>query len=249
MIKIGCCGFAKGKKEYFKHFKLVEIQQTFYRILPENTLEKWRQEAPDDFEFSVKAFQGISHPVSSPTWRRSGLELRGDERYGNLQPSKEVMESWEITRRVCDILKARICIIQLPKRFKDSEENIKNATEFFSNIDRGDLEIAVELRGWKDENVERLCREFDLIDCRDPFASRPTCFGKKNIAYLRLHGSPPGARMYNYRYTDKDLQVLLDIVREMRVRESYILFNNIYMFDDALRFRKLVEQSNPIITP
>ncbi|HHF59326.1 MAG TPA: DUF72 domain-containing protein, partial [Thermoplasmatales archaeon] len=70
-----------------------------------------------------------------------------------------------------------------------------------------------------------------------------------SIAYLRLHGSPPGARMYNYRYTDEDLQVLLDIVREMRVRESYILFNNIYMFDDALRFRKLVEQGNPIITP
>ena len=108
MIKIGCCGFAKGKKEYFKHFKLVEIQQTFYRILPENTLKRWRQEAPDDFEFSVKAFQGITHPVTSPTWRRSGLKLKGDERYGNLQPSKEVMESWEITRRVCDILKARL---------------------------------------------------------------------------------------------------------------------------------------------
>jgi len=30
-IKVGCCGFPKGKKKYFEQFKLVEIQQTFYK--------------------------------------------------------------------------------------------------------------------------------------------------------------------------------------------------------------------------
>jgi len=241
MIKVGCCGFAKGKKEYFKHFKLVEIQQTFYRIIPEDTLERWRREAPDDFEFTVKAFQGISHPIRSPTWRRSGLELKGDEKYGNLQPSKEVMDSWEITRKACKILGARICVIQLPKGFKDTEENIRNAKEFFSNIDREDLEIAIELRGWKDENIKRLCEEFDLIDCRDPFASRPTYIGQRSISYLRLHGSPPGSKMYSYRYTDDDLSKLAKMVREIGGRESYVLFNNIYMFDDAKRFIEVIK--------
>lgn len=240
MIKIGCCGFARGRKEYFKHFKLVEIQQTFYKMVPDATLKKWRQEAPDDFEFTVKAFQGITHPVNSPTWRRSGLELKGNEKYGNLQPSKEVMESWELTKKACNILGARICIIQLPKRFKDTEENIKNATEFFSSIDRGDLEIAIELRGWKDKNVERLCRKFDLIDCRDPFASKPTSLGRNDIAYLRLHGSPPGNKMYNYKYTDDDLRELADFLEKVGAEESYVLFNNVYMFDDAKRFTEIV---------
>lgn len=240
MIKIGCCGFAKGKKEYFKHFKLVEIQQTFYKIIPENTLERWRRDAPNDFEFTVKAFQGITHPINSPTWRRSGINLKGDERYGNLQSSEEVFESWEITKRACEILNAKICLIQLPKRFKDSRENIENARNFFSSIDRDDIDIAVELRGWSDENIEKLCRDYNLIDCRDPFASKPAYLNE--IAYLRLHGSPPGDKMYRYQYTEEDLHKLEDYIKDLDVGEIYVLFNNIYMFEDAKRFQEILEK-------
>jgi len=30
MIKVGCCGFPKAKKEYHTHFPVGEVQQTFY---------------------------------------------------------------------------------------------------------------------------------------------------------------------------------------------------------------------------
>lgn len=240
MIKVGCCGFAKGRKEYFKQFKLVEIQQTFYKIVPEETLKKWRQEAPDDFEFAVKGFQGITHPITSPTWKRSGITLKGDERYGNFQPSTEVFESWEITKKACHVLDAGICLLQLPKSFKDSKENIENAENFFSSIEREGLEIAVELRGWTDENIERLCREYELIDCRDPFAAKPSYIEK--TAYFRLHGSPPGDKMYRYKYKEEDLNKLKGYVESLNAREIYVLFNNIYMFDDAKRFQEVLKK-------
>lgn len=55
-IFVGCCGFPVNKKEYFKNFEVVEIQQTFYQP-PEKieTIKKWREEAPSNFEYTLKA--------------------------------------------------------------------------------------------------------------------------------------------------------------------------------------------------
>jgi len=30
-VKVGCCGFPRGMKRYFSQFRLVEVQQTFYK--------------------------------------------------------------------------------------------------------------------------------------------------------------------------------------------------------------------------
>jgi uncharacterized protein YecE (DUF72 family) len=66
-LKVGCCGFPRGRKEYFRQFRLVEVQQTFYKMPDLETAIKWRQEAPTDFEFTLKAWQLITHPPTSPT--------------------------------------------------------------------------------------------------------------------------------------------------------------------------------------
>jgi uncharacterized protein YecE (DUF72 family) len=66
-IQVGCCGFAAAKAKYHKNFAVVEIQQTFYQPPQEKTAEKWRNEAPPDFEFTLKAWQLITHPPQSPT--------------------------------------------------------------------------------------------------------------------------------------------------------------------------------------
>ncbi|MGQ9472333.1 MAG: DUF72 domain-containing protein [Candidatus Aminicenantales bacterium] len=75
-IKVGCCGFPRSKKGYFQHFKLVEVQQTFYKMPRQETALRWREEVPPDFEFSLKASQIITHPVTSPTYRKAGLEIK-----------------------------------------------------------------------------------------------------------------------------------------------------------------------------
>ncbi len=31
-VKVGCCGFPGSRKDYFSQFKLVEVQQTFYKM-------------------------------------------------------------------------------------------------------------------------------------------------------------------------------------------------------------------------
>ena len=133
-IKVGCCGFCIGMDKYFSEYDVVEIQRTFDELLNEETLKNWRKKAPTRFEFTIKVFQGITHDVSSPTWRRSNIknykELKG--KVGFLRPTKEVFEFWNKMLDYAKILKSKVLLIQLPSNFKDTEKNIENADHIIS---------------------------------------------------------------------------------------------------------------------
>src|SRR4051794_38838309 len=46
---------------YAQHFRAVEINNTFYRLPPENAVETWRATVPADFRFAVKGSRFITH--------------------------------------------------------------------------------------------------------------------------------------------------------------------------------------------
>jgi uncharacterized protein YecE (DUF72 family) len=46
---------------YARHFRTVEINNTFYRMPAENMLARWSEEVPDGFAFTLKAHRRISH--------------------------------------------------------------------------------------------------------------------------------------------------------------------------------------------
>jgi uncharacterized protein YecE (DUF72 family) len=48
-------------KYYSSRLRAVEIDSTFYRMPSQATLEAWRMATPDDFRFSLKASQQITH--------------------------------------------------------------------------------------------------------------------------------------------------------------------------------------------
>jgi len=238
-IRIGCCGFARGMKNYFKKFKIVETQQTFYQPPKLVAALRWRLDAPDDFEFTVKAWQLITHTPKSPTYRRAKIAIEKDkkDRYGSFRPTKEVFDAWQEILRISDALKARLIIFQCPASFKPIKENIENIKVFFSSIDRPGLEIAWEPRGdWPKDMISDLCRNFKLIHCVDTFKDTPQT---KKTAYFRLHGSPPGKKMYNYRYSKKDLEALKK--KCSGFDEVYCMFNNVFMWDNALEFMEMME--------
>jgi len=245
MIRVGCCGFPGGMEKYFKKFELTEVQGAFYKLPRVETAEKWRGMAPAGFEFTVKAWQGITHPPTSPTWKRAGIKLSPEksDKYGFLRPTGEVFEAWERTGEICEALRAQICLIQCPASFTATEQNIQNMGKFFSEIDRKKLTIVWEPRGpsWTDQKVRMLCEDLDLTHCVDLFAQDPLHFSKK-IAYFRLHGKPPGEKMYYYKYTEPDLKWLLEKLKrpESENLKVYCLFNNVYMGEDAERFAHLL---------
>jgi uncharacterized protein YecE (DUF72 family) len=231
-IRAGCCGFPEGKKKYFQQLKLVEIQQTFYKPPSTGTAKKWREDAPKDFEFSLKAWQLITHSPSSPTYRKAGLQIPSNKenKYGSFKPSEEVFAAWAKTRDIAQVLKARVIVFQCPAKFTPSAENIENLRRFFTNVNRGDFVFAWEPRGeWSDDIITALCQDLDLIHCVNPL-EKATVNGKTK--YFRLHGG----HNYRHQYTYNELARLW----ELSSGETYILFNNITMYNDALRFKELM---------
>ncbi|MEM1658825.1 MAG: DUF72 domain-containing protein [Candidatus Jordarchaeales archaeon] len=238
-ILVGCCGFPSGVKRYVKEFKLTEVQKTFYKPPSPETLKSWRALAPSDFEFTVKAWQVITHPPTSPTYKKAGLKFDPKSEVGFFKPTRDVFEAWEKTRESCSILEAKVCVFQTPPSFKESQENINNMKEFFSSINSKGITLAWEPRGWNAETVRSLCVELGLIHVTDPFASMPSL--EREISYFRLHGSPPGEKLYNYRYTKDDLNQLAEKLKLLRGR-VYVLFNNIWMRDDASAFMEVLKE-------
>jgi len=84
---------------------------------------------------------------------------------------------------------------------------------------------------WDDKEIESICKDLDLIHTVDPFQSMPI-YGK--IYYFRLHGIGG----YRYKYTEEELIRLKGYLE--KGKDAYIMFNNIYMFEDAVIFKKLL---------
>ena len=233
-VRIGCCGFATAQAQYFRLFRVIEIQQTFYQLPRLETAAKWRRAAPADFEFTLKAWQLITHEPSSPTYRRLGKKIDPGEmaQYGSFRPTAAVRDAWARTALFARTLGARLIVFQCPASFRSTEEHVGNLGAFFSAIDREGFRFCWEPRGaWPGPLVRKLCQELDLIHCVDPFRSESQ---HGEIQYFRLHGITG----YRYRYTEGDLEQLRGWVER---KPTHVLFNNHGMKEDALRLLEMMK--------
>ncbi len=243
---VGCCGWSglrpkefeienwRGKFPsklalYASLFPCVEVNSTFYRLPKVSTAEKWREEARsarEDFEFTVKVPRTITH----------------DDRF----KGDDSLRAYEAVAEVALALDARILLFQTPKSLKDGAA--PQVEKFFSKVDRANFTFVFEPRGFSREQAFKLCRNLDLVYCFDPFAELPPKPPGK-ILYVRLHGSPPGERMYHYDYTEDDLRQLRRMLEKAAKGKKavYCLFNNIPMHRSAKSFMEMMGLWSPRI--
>jgi uncharacterized protein YecE (DUF72 family) len=217
----------------------MEVQQTFYQPPQLKTVQKWRQKAPPDFEFTLKAFQAITHTGASPTYRRAKLTPDERQACGSFRDTPVVREAWETTLSLATALEATVVVFQCPPQFTASEANVAQLRWFFQWAERRGLAFAWEPRhaSWTDDLIRELCRSFELIHVVDPL-ERASVSGEWR--YFRLHGRALGHFRYEYRhpYTDEELDLLRERCREA---PTYCLFNNAQMAEDIDRFRGRLE--------
>jgi uncharacterized protein YecE (DUF72 family) len=236
MIKLGMCGFTLGAAAYYKKFRVVEVQQTFYDPPPIATLERWRGDAPHDFEFTMKAWQVITHLGTSRTYRRlrSPFDETARAEAGGFRWNGTVEKAWETTLRCAETLRATGILFQCPPSFRPTPENIEAMHRFFEVIDRpAGVRLYWEPRGpWPDDVVLSVCRDLGLLHAVDPFV-RPSL--TPEVLYWRLHGN----KSHYANYTDDELYQIYDWLPSDPGVEAYVLFNNVPRIKDVRRFREL----------
>ena len=229
----GTCGFPKARRVIYNTLDAVELQETFYNLPGPEKMSSLRREAPD-FHFTAKVFQGITHPPNSPTFKRT-RGFKPTEKHGLLKPTRENLELWEHFTAAVAPLRPEVLVFQTPPSLKPEPY----IYDFFTAV-MGKWRLAWEPRGetYGDLNLIEKVAELGVIIVVDPLKREPTV-GRHY--YFRLHGLGGREVNYKYKYTEEDLKKLASIILRLKGETAYVMFNNVYMYQDALEFKKVLQ--------
>ncbi|MER2079300.1 DUF72 domain-containing protein [Psychrobacillus psychrotolerans] len=247
MIQIGLTGWGdhpdlyvssarERLQDYSAHFPVVELDAAFYAIQPIKNSLKWIKETPDNFQFVVKAYQGITG------------HLRGDF------PFDSIEEMFALYRQSVmpfkNSGKLSMILAQFPPWFQCTKENVQYIRKVREELK--DFEVVIEFRhqSWysseyKDSMLHFL-KENGLHHsvCDEPQAgvgSIPLVpIATSNKVLVRLHGRNtygwvnPGNNVkwrevrYLYDYNKEELSSIKGICEylEKQAKEVVVLFNN-----------------------
>jgi uncharacterized protein YecE (DUF72 family) len=233
-VRVGLCGWTIAMSRYVERFSLLEVQQTFYEPPSDALLRRWRASVPLRFEYTIKAWQLVTHDASSPTYRRLKrplpVELRSE--VGSFRLTTPVLDAWQRTLDCAHLLRATAVLLQCPKSFRHTADNVARLRAFAKAVDRPHARLLWEPRGeWPDALIAELCHELELVHVVDPM-QRETVTPEHT--YYRLHGTS-GSR---HVHSDDELGRLRQLVGDRPA--PYVLFNNLPRVGDAERFLELV---------
>ncbi len=203
---------------YAQVFGTVEVDSTFYAVPASSVVESWYKKTPDDFVFSLKLPQEITHE------------------YNLREPSFPVLE--EFCERVL-LLKEKLgaVLVQLPPNFDASKENALALREFLAELPKN-IRFAVEFRNrewlvdWTFEEFEKnkaaLCLvEGSWLPREKMFEAmeKPTA----DFAYVRFMGERDLATFdVVVRPQDAHLQIWKEEIERMKTSETFVYFSNFY---------------------
>jgi len=191
-------------EHYSSHFSTVEINNSFYRLPSQKAFDRWRDNAPDGFIYTVKVSRFITHikklvDVSRPLSTFIDRARRLGVRLGPL-------------------------LYQLPPVMRRDDARL----ESFLSLLPGDLHHTIEFRhdSWLHNEVFDMLRLhnvalciFDMPGVHCPLAVTA------DFAYIRMHGS---SGMYSSWYSDDELGHWAKKISELSrgLKSVYIYFNN-----------------------
>ncbi|MGH7679465.1 MAG: DUF72 domain-containing protein [Gemmatimonadaceae bacterium] len=182
---------------YAGQFPTVEINNTFYQLPKEKTLLEWASRVPEQFSFTIKASQRITH-------------------FARLKP--ESVELVEYLVRTLSALGPRLgpVLFQLPPNMKSDMDRLRAFLDKLPSGPRYAMEFRHE--SWFGDELSTALRARDVAMVgieQEDFASPvvPT----STWGYLRLH---------RFDYTPAMLETWVKRIREQGWTEAYVFFKH-----------------------
>jgi uncharacterized protein YecE (DUF72 family) len=236
-------GFRAGQElaYYAEHFDTVEVNSTFYRQPQPHLAKRWAGQTPPGFEFSVKLYQGFTHPEMRG--RGTGTLPKGASPIP--QPTREDFEAFRAgVEPMAASGKLGMVLVQFPASFHRTPEAAEYLASLLSRLEDYPLAIELRHRSWSDteSQTDALLGEHGAtwVQIDEPkfrFSIRQDPRkASRSAYYLRLHGrnaanwwkhDSPDDR-YNYLYSPKELGRFAEAVKEAgsRVDKGYVYLNN-----------------------
>jgi len=191
-------------EHYAQHFDTVEINNTFYQLPKEVSLQRWHKQAPKNFLYAVKANRYITH-------------------------IKRLKDTSEEVKRFFDrigILKSRLgpILYQLPPNLHQDLDLLES---FIKLLPRKRIAV-FEFRhnSWFSEDTFKLLSRYGAGFCVHDLAGKETPrILTTDIIYVRFHG--PSGRYWG-NYSKSMLQTWAKWLKGQtkEVRSIYAYFNN-----------------------
>ncbi len=198
------------QRRWFEHyatmFDTVEINNTFYRLPPERTVERWALQAPAGFIYAVKMGSFGSHRMKlrdAASWLPNHVDRL--DRLGTT---------------------AGPTLVQLPPRWRRNAERLDE----FLSVATTSRRWAVELReqSWLHDDVYEVLRKHGAALCiHDLLAEHPWEL-TADWTYVRFHGPNATTNAYQGRYGEEGLTKMADRLVSWldEGKDVYAYFNN-----------------------
>lgn len=203
---------------YSEIYDTIEVDSTFYAIPPASTIENWFKKTPDNFTFSLKMPQEITHEHA----------LR--------ESSFAILD--EFCERIKDLReKLGIVLIQLAPQFEASKENAQNLRKFLERLPK-EIRFAVEFRergwlvDWTFQELEKSAVALCLTE--GSWIPRELTFNSienltTDFAYVRFMGERDLTAFDKiYRHQNTNLQIWKEEIEKLKAKEILVYFSNFY---------------------
>lgn len=223
---------------YAEIFDTIEVDSTFYAIPPLATFESWYKKTPENFTFSLKLPQEITHTHGL---RKSSFIVIDEF----CEKAKELKE------------KLAVVLIQMPPQFEATKENAQNLRNFLEFLPK-DVRFAVEFRNrewlvdWTFEELEK--NKVALAFVEGKWIPRDLMFQaiektRNQFAYVRFMGERDLLSFDRiYRNEDTLLEIWKEEISKINAKEIFVYFSNFFEGHAPASVNKLKELLGQKIT-
>lgn len=203
---------------YSKVYDTIEVDSTFYAVPAGSAVEGWYRKTPDDFTFSLKLPQEITH---EHFLQRAAFEVL-DEFCERVLLLKE---------------KLGVVLVQLPPQFEANKSNAQSLRDFLARLP-SEIRFAVEFRNrewmidWTFDELNKTKVALGLVE--GSWIPRELMFqaiGKleNEFAYVRFMGERDLLEFDRiYRHQDANLEMWKAEIEQVKAKEVFIYFSNFY---------------------